>query len=117
MCVSGVYVCVCVSVCVCVYVCVRTFVCLCLCVCVCLDVYVCLCVCLFMCVCACMQLVKFVEDLATRNDSSPVELKRELIKLSPDDENKYPLLTSWQPVALRLRVCIFQARADSAVSV
>ena len=56
------------------------------------------------------QLVKFIEETANSHDMAPVDLKAGEIKLTRDDENKYPLL-SGKPVAnIKLRVAIFQVR-------
>lgn len=58
-----------------------------------------------------LQLAKWLEDSANKNDVAPVDLETKKLTLSRDDENKYPLLSGTPVVNLRLRAAILQVRA------
>jgi hypothetical protein len=55
-----------------------------------------------------LQLVRWVEDVATSKDSSPTELKCHTLQLTPEMENKYPALSAIPQDRLRFRAAIFQ---------
>ena len=54
------------------------------------------------------QLARWVEEVATRTDMAPAELKLPDLSLSREDSDKYPLITGIPVKDLRFRVAVLQ---------
>ena len=65
---------------------------------------------LFSCVPPPLQLTRWVEDLSSRSDSQPCELKLNDLSLSREDGDKYTVLTGIPVKALRFRIGVMQVR-------